>query len=292
MGGVLRDLLKAFQWAASRAWVWGGLYVLTIPVAAAAFTISANGFVDPNLARESGTTQDVATLKRDLSEILDRKVEASKALFPPYAYVGLEPEVAQVVRGQGGPGTIAIDILSGAGLLSNPNVTASGPLWFQIGPLQGYSPNNSGRPATYDYQVQPVGPDGFGSESIPKPLDRIVAADFGKHSAFIVGVPGKVNPSALGLDLPGNVSQVIQDLLGSYEGKPADASGLYWRMLYVSATTITTLGIGDIQPVSNTARVLLTAEAVSGVLLAGLFLNAIGRSVRESRGSRTKGPGT
>jgi hypothetical protein len=267
------------------------LYILTIPVAATAFTVSANGFFDANLAREPGIAQDVATLERDLTNILDSKVEASKALWPPYAYMMSEPEVTQVVRGQGGPGTMAVEVFSGVGLLSNPNVSAAGPLWFQLGPLQGYSTDNSGHRTTYQYQVQPVGLDGFGSESIPKPLDRVVAADFGKHSTFVIGVPGKVNPSVLGLDVPENVHQVIQNLLGAYERKPADASGLYLRMLYVSATTITTLGIGDIQPVSNTARGLLTAEAVIGVLLAGLFLNAIGRSVRGARGSPSNGAG-
>ena len=46
-------------------------------------------------------------------------------------------------------------------------------------------------------------------------------------------------------------------------------------MLYFSATTITTVGFGDILPLSATARALAGLEAIAGWLVAGLFLNAI-----------------
>ena len=64
-------------------------------------------------------------------------------------------------------------------------------------------------------------------------------------------------------------------LLSGWKGNPNALSGFFPRMLYFSATTITTVGFGDIVPLSGLARLLTGLEAVSGWVLAGLFLNAV-----------------
>jgi len=46
-------------------------------------------------------------------------------------------------------------------------------------------------------------------------------------------------------------------------------------MCYFSAVTITTLGFGDITPVTSAARAVTGSLAVVGVVLIGLFLNAV-----------------
>jgi hypothetical protein len=75
------------------------------------------------------------------------------------------------------------------------------------------------------------------------------------------------------------ITSMLNDRLKGYwraaRGFPTDTPGGYWRMLYFSAITITTIGYGDIYPVSNMARVLVALEAILGVVLAGFFLNAI-----------------
>jgi voltage-gated potassium channel Kch len=48
-------------------------------------------------------------------------------------------------------------------------------------------------------------------------------------------------------------------------------------MLYLSATTITTLGFGDIVPLTTPARLAISIEAVIGIVMMGLFLNAVSR---------------
>lgn len=58
------------------------------------------------------------------------------------------------------------------------------------------------------------------------------------------------------------------------QGDPSAVSGDFWRMVYFSATTITTTGYGDIIPLTGPARALTGIEAVLGWVLAGLFLNA------------------
>jgi hypothetical protein len=57
-------------------------------------------------------------------------------------------------------------------------------------------------------------------------------------------------------------------------GDPIAVSGAYGRMLYFSSIVITTVGFGDIVPMNWVARTIVWIEAVLGVLVAGLFLNA------------------
>lgn len=45
--------------------------------------------------------------------------------------------------------------------------------------------------------------------------------------------------------------------------------------LYFSIVSITTLGFGDIYPVSLLARILVSLESIGGIIFVGLFLNAL-----------------
>jgi hypothetical protein len=71
-------------------------------------------------------------------------------------------------------------------------------------------------------------------------------------------------------------------------GFPAQSSGTYWRLLYLSAMTITTVGYGDILPITTRARLVLGGEAVLGIVIIGLFLNALARQSSEDKESRRK----
>lgn len=66
-------------------------------------------------------------------------------------------------------------------------------------------------------------------------------------------------------------------------GTPAPASFGFGRYLYLSVVTITTLGFGDMVPVTDRARGLVAVEAIVGVVLAGLFLNALAVKIAERR---------
>ncbi len=56
---------------------------------------------------------------------------------------------------------------------------------------------------------------------------------------------------------------------------PVEGNGAAARMFYLSGVTITTLGHGDIMPVSSEARLIVTLQALLGVLVIGMFLNAV-----------------
>jgi hypothetical protein len=75
--------------------------------------------------------------------------------------------------------------------------------------------------------------------------------------------------------VPLSTAAVVERLSTAGQGDPKEASGLFVRMCYFSAISVTTLGFGDITPVSSTARLLVAIEAVFGVVFVGLFLNAV-----------------
>jgi hypothetical protein len=50
------------------------------------------------------------------------------------------------------------------------------------------------------------------------------------------------------------------------------------QSIYFSIVTITTLGYGDIIPKTDVARSLAALESIFGIILIGLFLNAVARS--------------
>jgi voltage-gated potassium channel Kch len=58
-------------------------------------------------------------------------------------------------------------------------------------------------------------------------------------------------------------------------GTPGTSGANFERMLYLSIVTITTLGYGDIVPLTPRARLLIGCEALAGIVFAGLFLNAL-----------------
>lgn len=76
--------------------------------------------------------------------------------------------------------------------------------------------------------------------------------------------------------ITGNVSAF--ELLNMWSGVLDDNSRHFGTFLYLSVVTITTLGFGDIVPLDSTGRFLVAVEAVLGVVLMGLFLNAIAKN--------------
>lgn len=86
---------------------------------------------------------------------------------------------------------------------------------------------------------------------------------------------------------PDNVAKVLpivtdgiltgnRDKLASIlDGKAHLLDDHFFRMLYLSAVTVTTLGYGDITPITVHARIAITIQSVFGIIMIGLFLAAI-----------------
>lgn len=59
------------------------------------------------------------------------------------------------------------------------------------------------------------------------------------------------------------------------DGHTIAARGSFWRFIYFSAITQTTVGYGDIVPLTDLARGCVASQAVLGVIVIGFFLNAV-----------------
>jgi Ion channel len=61
----------------------------------------------------------------------------------------------------------------------------------------------------------------------------------------------------------------------AYLGFPSEIRNHYSRMLYFSASLATSNGLGDIVPISNLARLLVTIESIVMLILIALFLSSL-----------------
>lgn len=79
----------------------------------------------------------------------------------------------------------------------------------------------------------------------------------------------------------GEISKKDQEKLATYikvhDGMNETLDGRFVRMLYFSAVTITTLGYGDIVPITNRARLAIAFESIVGLIIIGLFVGSLAR---------------
>ena len=62
---------------------------------------------------------------------------------------------------------------------------------------------------------------------------------------------------------------------GAFSVPPSEAGSLPATLLYFSFTTLTTLGYGDVTPVSPVARALANAEALTGLLYPAILISRL-----------------
>jgi hypothetical protein len=84
------------------------------------------------------------------------------------------------------------------------------------------------------------------------------------------------------IQIPIEIDNRINGFVAATKGFPSEASGSFGRMLYFSVVTITTLGYGDIVPITDFNRFLVGLESIAGLVLIGLFLNSLSRERRET----------
>lgn len=77
--------------------------------------------------------------------------------------------------------------------------------------------------------------------------------------------------------------EIYQDMSNAYSGNALGNYGRLSRAMYFSATVVTTLGFGDILPISDAARTAIMMEAIAGVLVIGFFFNALASQIANRR---------
>ena len=86
----------------------------------------------------------------------------------------------------------------------------------------------------------------------------------------------------------GSAFRLVEELhAGSFRfvSPPANVDQLTSKLVYFSFVTLTTIGYGDIAPVSPAARSLAIAEAVVGQLFPAIFIGALVAMAMQSRKS-------
>lgn len=110
---------------------------------------------------------------------------------------------------------------------------------------------------------------------LPDDIQRLFP-DRESQAIFIAALYPQVvfQKPVLGLRVPEGLLTRIRSY-ASVRQIGSTSSGNFVRMLYLSAVTITTLGFGDVVPMTTASRVLVSCEAILGIVLIGLFLNAL-----------------
>ena len=97
------------------------------------------------------------------------------------------------------------------------------------------------------------------------------------------------DPTGLKVSLSPQVMSNLSKLVATCNGTLVERNLEYWlRMFYFSCVCITTLGFGDIVPVSLTARMLIAIESILGIILIGYFLYAATSIEQAPSASRTR----
>jgi hypothetical protein len=115
------------------------------------------------------------------------------------------------------------------------------------------------------------------------PSDEVAVSEVTVEPALVFGkyrvVTNDLFPIS-SLTLPAHLRTAMLSYKQAHSGFPTlSSSDQLGRMVYFSATTATTLGTGDILPVTPLARFFTALQAIVGILSVGFFLNAIATRV-------------
>jgi Ion channel len=260
--------------------VWVILYVCLVPLAAFTYYRMPTGsFYDANLLREAGVQHDAAALRDALTGIIQQQVGPAWTAGSTTYLVTSPPRVSVVTRTS--DGRYFIDI---AGRFTAADNSSAGafdlPVEILIHERTAVFP--PGKPALFGFAAQ------LGTPEVSQPQ----LPSFAPPLSLLLPVVGGTSPNrtASELLLPIRTFNQLVRFYNAVGGDPKDASGLWWRMTYFSATTATTLGLGDITPLTTSARLVVTAQAGLQIIVIGFFLNAIALSLsRQQHGGLERG---
>lgn len=80
----------------------------------------------------------------------------------------------------------------------------------------------------------------------------------------------------------------LRSFTGGRAGFPHRVPNSFGRLLYLSVVTITTVGYGDIVPLTDRARTLCGLEATLGIVLLGLFIGSVSSVKAEKVSKKTQ----
>lgn len=259
--------------------IWGVLYLALIPTFALLFCRPGQ-FYEPYISHETAVaTHDENQIAQSVQNTMRRQERAHW----PAGYV------------RDGSARIPIGSIDVSSVRALPDRIDAVIDYSSLSVLQGGAIEfASGNIAI---SLTPIGYYGFPGK--PVTTEFAVATAQGAYRRtlrffFPFKGPGvATDPAQPILESPPSLTSRLRSYRLETAGDPYFASDEYLRMLYVSATVVTTLGEGDIVPVAIDSRVLVAAEVVLGLVFAGLFFNSLANAIRRHRqlppGSATHG---
>jgi hypothetical protein len=252
--------------AAVPSLAWGMLYLLSIPVFAAIYTQFAGEFFHGTAVHESSVAQDRAELEDRLRNSIITNFKSVHGESQQLAQ-GFNPHVR----------------LSRLSTSSARQTTAFAfeTMGASVTAKLVFADYESTKTVFYKLDVS-------GNGAIVENPHATFPCPFSLRGSIF-----KDTDACMSIDF--DTSKKIETYLDSLDGFPSALSGgHFWRMLYFSAVTITTLGYGDIVPLTTRARIVVTAQVIWGPLAFGLFLNSLayeGRNDRKVDDEKHRSPG-
>ena len=253
--------------------VWGLLYFLAIPAYAAIFhfVLPEKSFYHATLRYEPETQERA---RRILTKIWEDYQHPGPdqygpcAKFEPFA----QKAVPDSLRIDGDDVSFSIVFLAGDFKRHPCHITTSCSFSLSQDVTAPHMPPGKGRGRKYKQLTL----DNLAAYPLlVDPKDRLQLAEclFPRPFLYTEKVPKDMIMFTVSIPL----HEELEGLADSMRGIPArDEDGL-WRMIYLSASTITTSGFGDIVPLTRRARIAVMTESILGAFLIGMFLNAVGR---------------
>ncbi len=254
---------------------WAGVYLLLIPAFATAYWfLPAASFHDANSVREAGAYADAVPLRSALTRAIVTHLRGRSRSYHGDR-LELSPKTIRVYALEYTPDDRLVIELGGDFTPVGRSQLAFGHFALAVEPSLREDPLISGPPGRLTYAVsvvQTLPGTGTSEGPLARPGQPPVSLLFAPPGVAV----GDPSPSEGGtlVMAPAIYGRLLAFYL-SVGGDPHYASDLWWRMLYLSAVTITTLGFGDVTPITGTARALVGSEAVLGVVVIGLFLGTL-----------------
>lgn len=240
-------------------------YVLLIPAFATFYwalgQLSSHQFYAPYAKLEPSAVADQAAVEDNLRRVMIRSFRSHVAPASAWELSAEDVHASDLAVAQDGVVTFVVSILA--------TRYENGEIRTQVGGPQATVQMDTRR------MIEGIGAERFVCHQVTVPATDAAAAAFSFDLRALFRPPPEtpIQVDATCWDVP--QENRFERLLAGWAGDPRPLSGFFPRMLYFSATTITTVGFGDIVPLSGVARLAVALEAVAGWLLAGLFLNAV-----------------
>jgi hypothetical protein len=252
----------------------GLIYLALAPVFATVFvSLPAKSFHDSNLELEQPLTSDADQLLAALTRLIRPGVTTKWTTATARLHIDPASVRAAAIQADGNS-HLLVELSGDYAGVTTMDVGIEGNFQesIQIDVLERLISIAPGGPETIAYPVSVVTPSGgpAAASQFAPPLPLLLKPQAGQV----------ISPTSGLLTLTVGVNNRLIRFFNSLQGDPSQASGNWMRMLYFSSTTLTTLGLGDVTPVSSEARLWVWLEAIAGLVVIGLFLGSITGGIR------------